>query len=125
MLEFFWSGSQSGAGILIHEKSEVVRVTYRIMLLKMVVGDGIVTFISMYASQAGLEDNNDRFYDELLEVATKLGKSETVIPCGDWHIGRSTMGYEGERNTEGERLLEYADATDSIICSSRKGTVIW
>ena len=135
--KFFWSGSQSGTGgvgILINEKwtekvIEVVRVTDRIMLLKMVIGDGIVTFISVYAPQAGLEDNiKDKFYDELREAVTKLGKSEIVFPCGDWngHIGRSAMGYEGvhggfgygERNTEGERLLEYADATDSIICNS-------
>ena len=134
--KFFWSGNQmgtGGVGILVHEKwsekvVDVVRATDQIMLLKLVVGDVIVTFLSVYAPQVGLEDSiKERFYDELIDVVTKLGESEIVIPCGDWngHIGRRAMGYEGVhggfgygvRNT-GERLLEYADATDSVICNS-------
>ena len=48
-----------------------------------------------------------------------------VIPCGDWngHVGREAAGYEGvhggsgygERNVDGDRVLEFAVANDFVI----------
>ena len=50
----------------------------------------------------------------------KLPDKEIVIPCGDWngHVGREAAGYEGvhggsgygERNADGDRVLEFAGA---------------
>ena len=54
--------------------------------------------------------------------------SKVFIPLGDWngHVGSSADWYEGvhggcgygKRNTEGERLLDFADAHHMVICNT-------
>ena len=54
-----------------------------------------------------------------------LPDKEIFIPCGDWngHVGREAAGYEGvhggsgygERNADGDRVLEFAVANDFVI----------
>ena len=49
----------------------------------------------------------------------------TLVPCGDWngHVGREAAGYEGvhggsgygERNADGDRVLEFAVANDFVM----------
>ena len=61
----FWVGTDKGvggAGILMAEKwvevvFDVKRVSDRIMLIKLFIGESIVTILSVYAPQAGLEDS--------------------------------------------------------------------
>ena len=130
----FWVGNNqgtSGVGVLLAEKwvdkvYDIKRVSDRIMLIKLLVGEVVLTVLSVYAPQTGLEESTkDAFYDSLQTVISELPDKEIVIPCGDWngHVGREAAGYEGvhggsgygERNADGDRVLEFAVANDFVI----------
>ena len=133
--KFFWSGNldgSNGVGILLAKKwtdhvFEVQRPSDRIILLKLIIGKTVYVFLSVYAPQkSGYTDAvKDQFYDQLTSVLAKIPPSEVLIPGGDWngHVGSTADGYEGvhggfgygERNKEGERILEFALAHDLII----------
>ena len=58
-------------------------------------------------------------------AVSKIPVSEQLIVCGDWngHIGSQSSGFEevhggqaiGKRNTEGERVLEFAFANELVV----------
>ena len=88
-----------------------------------------MSILSIYAPQAGLDTViKDAFYDELHCSIVKIGESENLFLCGDFngHIGNSSAGYDGvhggfgigERNVEGEGILEFSIAYDLVICNS-------
>ena len=91
-----------GVGILLAEKwveaiFDAKRVSDRIMLIKLVVGKSIVTVLSVYAPQAGLDDSvKDLFYENLQWTLPKISASEILFVCGDFngHIGKNADGYE-------------------------------
>ena len=135
--KFFWVGNDTGTGgvgLLLAEKwidkvFDVKRYSDRVILLKIIVGESILTFISVYAPQSGLgESQKDTFYDLVQEVVSKQPDNEFLFPCGDWngHIGKQADGFEGvhggvgygERNPEDVRLLEFAVANDMVVGSS-------
>ena len=132
--KFFWVGKDHGTsteGVLLAEKwvdkvYAIKRVPERIILIKLLVKGDVVTVLSVYASQTGLEESKkDAFYDCLQTVISKPPNKEIVNPCGDWngHIGREAAGYEGvhggygcgERNADGGRVLDFVIANDFII----------
>ena len=99
------------------------------MLIKVTIGESVVTFLSVYAPQSGLtESDKEKFYDLVQEVVASLPQLELIFPCGDWngHIGCSANGFEGvhggfvygDRNTDGERLLQFAVANNLVIDNS-------
>ena len=56
------------------------------MLIKLILGDAVLTVLSVYASQTGLEESTkDAFYDSLQTVISELPDKDIVIPCGDWN----------------------------------------
>ena len=98
------------------------------MLIKLLLGEAVLTVLSAYAPQTGLEESTkDAFYDSLQTVISELPDKEIVIPCGDWngHVGREAAGYEGvhggsgygERNADGDRVLEFAVALEILSLS--------
>ncbi|XP_057306130.1 uncharacterized protein LOC130644510 [Hydractinia symbiolongicarpus] len=106
-----------------------MRVNSRIIVIKFLIGDRIVTFLSVYVPQCGLgEEDKDKFYDELIAVTSKFGDTELIMVGGDFngHVGKSSEGYRGvhvgygfgSRNKEGERLLEFGMATDMVVCNT-------
>ena len=113
---------------------EVLRISDRIILFKLVIGKVVFTFLSVYAPQAGLQEaEKDQFYDQLQSVMARIPASEVLIPLGDWngHVGADSNGFEevhhgkgfGVGNVEGERLLEFALANDLVVgntCSKRE-----
>lgn len=132
--KFFWCGNKEGlggAGFLLAEKwidkvFDVQRISDRILLLRLVVGSAVFTFLSVYAPQTGRpEADKVRFYDELQCTVTKIPSSEILIPVGDFngHVGAEASGFEevhggqgfGARNVDGERILEFALANDLFI----------
>ena len=132
--KFFWVGNNqgtNGVGVLLVEKwvdkvYDIKRVSDRIMLIKLLVGEAVLTVLSVYAPQTGLEESTkDAFYDSLQTVISELPDKEIVIPCGDWngHVGREAAGYEGvhggsgygDCNADGDRVLEFAVANDFVI----------
>jgi hypothetical protein len=70
----------------------------------------------------------EEFWQELLAVVMKVGDKEGMIIGGDMngHVGSQVDGYEGvhggfgygERNVEGEMLLEFAEATELVITNT-------
>ena len=109
-----------GVGILIADKwkekiVEVVRVSERIMYVKLMVGEELVMFLCVYAPQAGLTAKcKEEFYDDLQCVLSKFNPDDIVLACGDWngHVGQDAEGYRGihggygfgSKNSEGESL---------------------
>ena len=104
------------------------RISDRIILAKFIVGQHVVTFLSVYAPQSGLSDEiKDLFFDQLHAVTARIPASEFLIPCGDWngHVGRAGTGYREEHggmgygrsepDVEGERTLQYALAFDLLF----------
>ena len=72
--KIFWIGnvkSTGGVGILLAEKwveniHDIKRISDRIMLLKLLIGNTVFTVLSVYAPQFGLDDSiKDTFYDNL------------------------------------------------------------
>ena len=132
--KFYWCGNkegQGGAGILLAEHwvdkvFEVMRISDRIILLRLVIGKAVFTFLSVYAPQSGLpEAVKEHFYDQLQSTVTKVPATEIPILVGDWngHVGADAGAYNevhgghgfGARNSEGERILEFAVAHDLLV----------
>ena len=130
--KLFWSGNDKGiggVGVLLAEEwwekvFEVVRV--RIILIRMTIGKTVFVFVRVYAPQANLSEfEKDRFCQMLQCAVSKIPASEQLIVCGDWneHIGSQSTGFEkvhggqaiGKRNTEGERILEFAFANELVV----------
>ena len=100
--KLFWSGNNRGTvGVMVAEEwiekvFEVQRVSDRIVLLKIIEGQCVITFLSFYAPQCGLSDaDKDLFYDQLGAVTAKIPASELLTPCGDWngHVGSTGTGF--------------------------------
>ena len=118
MLNFFWQLNE-------HNVFEVYRVSDRILVLRLVLGEFVFTFVSVYASQV-VRPNEEKtiFYDELQKCISKV-PSEIFIPLGDWngHIGEKAGGFEngfgyGTRNSEGKRILEFAMANNLFVANT-------
>ena len=99
------------------------------LYLKLIIGSTVLTVTTVYAPQVGLPDTEkDAFYDKLGSTVASIPDSNTLMICVDWngHIGKETEGYEeahgrrayGVRNTEGERVLEFAVAHNMTISNS-------
>ena len=137
--KLYWSRNDkatAGVGVLVAEEwiekwFEVQRISDRIILVKLIVGQGVVTFLSVYAPQSGLSDEvKDLFFDQLCAVTARIPASEFLIPYGDWngHVGRAGAGYRevhggmgygrAEPDVEGERTLEYAPVFDLLLGKS-------
>ena len=107
---------------------EVPRVSDRIIPLKMIAGQCVITFLSVYASQCFLSDSDkDLLYIQLCAVTAKIPVSEFLTPCGDLHghVGSTGSGFREvhggfrygrpEPDTEGERILEDALGYDLLL----------
>ena len=96
------------------------------MMIKFAIDNNIITVLSCYAPQVGLDNTiKDAFYDLLNTAVNKVSTAETLVICGDinGHVGKVANRYEGVhgghgyglRNTEGERILEFAVAHDLVV----------
>ena len=101
--KFFWVGNNqgtSGVGVLLAEKwvdkvYDVKRMSDRIMLIKLLLGEAVLTVLSVYAPQTGFEEaTKDAFYDSLQTVISELPDKEIVIPCGEtfWRMPDDVFG---------------------------------
>ena len=75
-----------------------------------------------------MKASKDEFYDNLYSTMSKINIQETLLVCGDFnnHIGNAPDGFEGvhggygygQRNPEGDRVLEFATAHNLVIGNS-------
>ena len=97
-----------------------------IIMIKLAIDNKIITVLSCYAPQVGLDNIiKDTFYDQLQDTIRKVGAGETLVIFGDLsgHIGKLANNYEGVhggygyglRNKEGENILELAVAHDLVV----------
>lgn len=135
--KFFWVGCEegvSGVGVLVSEKwidkvIEVKRVSERMMVLRVIIGRSVLNLVTVYAPQVGRpQTEKEEFFIMLGRELLEIGIGERVVVCGDLngHVGREADGYEGvhggfgwgERNQEGEMLLEFADAMEMVVANT-------
>ncbi|XP_057526360.1 uncharacterized protein LOC130805594 [Amaranthus tricolor] len=127
-------GKRSGVGILVandilKQAVEVRRCNDGIMLVRIIVGEEVISIISAYGPQVGLDEEVKReFLDNLGDLKDTIPADEKVFIGGDFngHIGKETINYNsvhggfvyGVRNESGEILLEFALAKEFIIANS-------
>ena len=126
------TSNRNGVGIIVREERtkdilEISRISDRIILLKLARPNTkeVTTIISAYEPQQGLSElEKDQFYEQL-ETATR--QAETVIIDGDLngHVGmngRESTSHGniglGERNEEGDRVVEFANTFDLVIAKT-------
>ena len=108
---------------------EVHRVSDRILVLRLVLGESVFTFVSIYAPQVGHPNEKKTiFYDELPKSISKVPSSEILISLGDWneHVGEKAGGFEdvhggfgyGTRNSEDERILEFTMTNNLFVANT-------
>ena len=101
------------------------RVNERIMCLKVLISDKFVTCICAYMPQTGRNaEEKDCFWDQMINVTGSIPALELIVVGGDLngHIGTNGDRYDavhggygfGERNADGERILEFCDAMELI-----------
>ncbi|KAI5715325.1 hypothetical protein M8J77_014185 [Diaphorina citri] len=133
--KLFYSGAneagRNGVGIILNNelKTTVVSVNRRndrIMTMKLDSED-IINIMSVYAPQAGCEDEEkDTFWNELKQEIDSIPREERVIIGGDLngHVGRKgneTRGRVhggwsvGVENEEGRRIVDFALASDMAL----------
>ena len=106
--KYFGCGKDEGTcgeGILQAEKwwekvFEVIRVSDRIILIRMVVGSFVFVFVSVHVPQANLSESvKDQFYYELQSTIARVSSSEQLIISEDWngHIGSHSTAFEDVR----------------------------
>ena len=127
-------GRPSEVGILVandilKQVVEVRRCNERIILDRIVVGEEVISIISAYWPQVGLDEQVKRkFWDNLGDLIGTISADENVFIGGDFigHIGKETYNYSlvhggfghGVRNESGENLLKFALAKELLITNS-------
>ena len=105
------------------------------MMIKMIVGEVVVTVLSVYNSHTGLTiAEKELFYDNLQNLVQFIDDLEMLLICGDFngHTGKAALGYEGihdgydlgKRNIDDERILEFAVANNVVEGNSKLGKKI-
>src|SRR2546425_6163332 len=99
------------------------------MLIRVAIGTKILNVISCYAPQMGRPTvEKEEFLLSLSKIVDEIEQGELVVIGGDMngHVGEKVAMYEGVhggkgygvRNTEGEMLLEFADAMELVVLNT-------
>ena len=105
----------------------VMRASERLMAIELALEGELVTFVSVYAPQVGRpQEEKDEFYDELYRFIGKLKGKYVVLGDMNGHVGRDVDGFEGvhggngfgDRNAEGEAILEFATCFDLVVANT-------
>ena len=129
--ELWYSGTnrtRDDVGIIVdktltQDVVDVKRVRDRIMAIKIVIGQELINVISAYAPQVGLDTSlKEKFREDLGDLVQGIAQTEKVFIGGDLngHVGKETGNYGGfhgghgfgERNEDGEAILNFAMAHD-------------
>ncbi|XP_046963282.1 uncharacterized protein LOC124532423 [Vanessa cardui] len=127
-------GKRNGVGIVLDSRLkecvvDVKRVSDRLIAIKLIVDGVTLNLISVYAPQSGCEESvKEKFLEDFDCLLMDLQDSEEVYVGGDFngHVGKESDGYErvhgglgfGNRNADGEALLQAACAFDLAITNT-------
>jgi len=84
----------------------VKRVNERIMCLKVLISDKLVTCICAYAPRTGRSlEEKDSFWDQMISVTGSIAASELIVVRGDLigHVGTNVDGYDEVHGRYGSR----------------------
>ena len=109
--------------------TKLSQITTMAKCLKVLISDKLVTCICAYAPQTGRSaEEKDSFWDQMISVTGSTPASELIVVGGDLngHVGTNVDGYDGvhsgygfgERNADGERMLEFCDAMELIVTNT-------
>ena len=110
--KLFWSGNNkgtAGVGVFVAEKwiekvFEVKRVSDRIILVKIIVGQRVLCLLSVYAPQCGLSDSvKDLFYDQLRAVTATI--TGVIIKYQSFVYGSFVWGIHVRYNNKKYQLF--------------------
>lgn len=135
--KMFYNGTRTnrnGVAIVVSERlrdcvNEINRISDRLMSIRIVTGTVAVRVVSCYAPQPGCPaDEHDEFWTQLDAHLRSFDASETLFIGGDFngHVGQRRDGFDrvhggrgfGDRNDGGERLLEFAEASDLAVVNT-------
>ncbi|KAG8235812.1 hypothetical protein J437_LFUL014751 [Ladona fulva] len=91
------------------------------MCVKLEIGRGSTTIVCGYAPQAGCEEEEKNvFWRQLDQVIMEIPENERIIVGADLNGHKKVHGRwsVGERNGEGDRIMEYAVAYDLTIVNT-------
>ena len=125
---------RNGVGIILHPELqpnviEVLRVSDRLMAMRLIMNGKIWHLVSGYAPQQGCpEEEKEAFRDMFEEHIRGVREEEVLFIMADLnaHAGESNQGYEdfhggkgfGRRHEEGERILEIAEASNLMLINT-------
>ena len=109
---------------------EVKRCSSRLMKVKLVWEGIVVNVVSAYAPQVGLcEEEKEEFWIAFDALISGISGGEKLVVGGDLngHVGKESNGFSavhggwgyGERNKEGETILEEAVAHGLVVLNTR------
>ena len=99
-------------------------------MVKLVIGDLVLSVTSAYAPQVGLNENTKRdFWKGLEDMVRSVPIEEKLFIGGDLngHVGASNRGFEGVhggfvgygiRNQEGNNVLSFSLVYDMIVANT-------
>jgi len=107
----------------------MLRVNECTVCLKVLISDRLMICICTCAPQMGRSaEEKTCFWDQMLNVTGSIPASELIVVGGDLSgdVGTTVDGYGGvhggyrfgERNADGERLLEFCDAMELIVANT-------
>ena len=112
---------------------DVKRVSDRLMGIKLKGGQEMIMIISAYGPHVGCaEEEKEAFLDDLEDMVGEVQESEVLVIGGDLngHVGKDCDdcdGYDGmhgghgygERNEEGEKILDMAQRKELLVRNTR------
>ena len=135
--KIWWSGGEKGErGIAVIMRKnlaenviEVKRMDDRMMKVKMIYGEEIINFFSVYAPHQGLTERyKEEFREKLSEIIYEIPTTEMLIVLGDLNgqVGTEREGFEeflgkfgvGMRNSEGEGILQLCQQNNLKIVNT-------
>ena len=128
------SSRQNGVAIIVSGRyrelvTEVTRISDRLMAMKIEADDATLRIVSCYAPQAACtEAEKDVFWRDFDILLRTFDAADYIFVGGDLngHVGHEHYGFKryhggngyGQRNEDGERILEAAEAHDLAIANT-------
>ena len=133
LIYFGSTNTRNGVGIAISERfrdavKDVERYDDRLMKLTIVTSERTIHVFTAYAPQTGRSEAEKDAFWRLLDAETcKVPLKDYLVISGDLngHVGKDADGSRchggkgyGQRNEDGERIIEFADSHDLVISNT-------